>query len=87
MFGVYLLHDTTSIGRKLYQIPEAWLAANTDLHPMIVVFLCACLTFCICLGVDFLRRAMVELFVFVCRLVNCDSLSRMAGRKLVKWAR
>lgn len=62
MFGVYLLHDTTSFGHLIFQQPEAWLATHTGLHPILVVSLAALFTFVVCLSVDLLRRGCVSFF-------------------------
>lgn len=62
MFGVYLLHDATPWGAEMYRRPEQWLDAG-GLNPILVVFICAVLTFAACLCMDLLRRAMLRLLV------------------------
>ena len=60
MFGVYVIHEGTGeIGRLLYTLPEAWLAAHTQLHPMGIVFICAALTFAACVALDYVRHLVV----------------------------
>lgn len=60
MFAIYLLHDTTSFGSLIYRAPETWLAANTSLHPSLIIFLCAVLTFIVCLAADTVRRGIFK---------------------------
>lgn len=60
MFGVYLLHEVTSFGRKIYTMPEQWLANATDLNPCVIVLISASITFVLCLCVDLLRRIAVR---------------------------
>lgn len=60
MFGVYLLHDTTSFGHEIFRVPERWLAANTALHPALIILLAAVWTFAFCLMVDLARRAVLK---------------------------
>ena len=60
MFGIYLLHDTTSFGHEIFRIPERWLAAHTALHPAIIVILAAVWTFVFCLAVDLVRREVLR---------------------------
>lgn len=60
MFGVYLLHDTTSFGRLLYRVPQSWLD-HVGLHPFLCVLLSTLLCFLICLSIDLLRRMILGL--------------------------
>ena len=60
MFGVYLMHHTTSFGRLLYRIPQEWLMAQVSLHPALVVFLSAVVCFVLCVGADVLRRFLLR---------------------------
>lgn len=62
MFGVYLMHNTTSFGRLLYVKPEQWLSANTCLHPAIIVLISAIGCFTVCLMADLFRRALLAPF-------------------------
>ena len=72
IFGIYLLHDTTSFGRLLYRIPETYLSSHTMLSPMLIVFLCAILTFILSLVGDLGRRfiffSLSELFCFLTKM-------------------
>ncbi len=66
-FGMYLLHDTTSFGRLIYQIPEQYLETNTTLHPTLIIIICAIVTYIIALCIDIIRRGV---FVAISRLVR-----------------
>lgn len=59
MFGVYLLHDTTSFGKMLYICPQKWLAANSTLHPIAIIFTSAIICFVICFVADVVRRLLL----------------------------
>ena len=56
MFGIYLLHNGTSFGDLIFVLPERYLAENYGWHPLAIIFVCAVLTFGICLAMDLLRR-------------------------------
>lgn len=60
MFGVYLMHTTTSFGELLYVCPQKWLMAHVSLHPALVVFLSAVVCFVLCVGADVLRRFLLR---------------------------
>ncbi len=56
MFGVYLFHES-AIGRKVYQIPMAWITENWQWMPDAGnILLCVCFTFLVSLCVDLMRR-------------------------------
>ena len=59
MWGVYLLHSETLVGRKLFEVPERFFAETTSLSPLVIVFLAAVFTFSVCTVVDSVRRMMV----------------------------
>lgn len=59
MFGVYLLHDTTSFGSLLYRVPEAYLA-GLGCPIWVAILLSATLTFLVCVAVDICRRSCIE---------------------------
>lgn len=59
MFGIYLLHEVTSFGRKLYTIPEQWLSSYTNIHPCFIVLISAVLVFFGCLVIEIVRRLVV----------------------------
>lgn len=62
MFGVYLMHDTTSFGHKVFQVPQAWLQSNTNLGMTTAIVLSAMIVFVLGIAVDLFRRAGVALF-------------------------
>ena len=43
MFGVYLMHEATGVGRMLYILPQRW-ASSLQLHPVLIIFSTAVLT-------------------------------------------
>lgn len=61
MFGVYLLHETTSFGRLLYQIPQEWLNTKTVIPASIAVVASALFAFVLCTILDLGRRFFVRL--------------------------
>ena len=62
MFGVYLLHDTTSFGHTMIQASQAWLQNKTFLGVSTVIVLSAMIVFALGIAVDLFRRAGVALF-------------------------
>lgn len=56
MFGVYLLHDTTSFGHRIFQIPQEWLRDNTSLSIATVITVSAFVVFAAGLLIDLTRR-------------------------------
>ena len=58
MFAVYLIHETTPMGRFLYLVPQKWLWENTSLPPFCVVIVTSVATFSICMFVDMARRGL-----------------------------
>ena len=74
MFGIYIIHEGTGIGRQLYTIPERWLANHTNLSPLIIVFVCAIATYVICMLLDEIRRIVVLPFkrIAIARLKKLD---------------
>lgn len=63
MFGVYVIHDTTTFGRLIYRIPQTWMAENLGWHPIFIIFLTAIGCFALCIMVEGLRRILVGPFV------------------------
>lgn len=59
MFGVYIIHEGTGIGRKLFTIPQAWMAGHASLSPLIIVFISAIITFWVAICMESIRRIMV----------------------------
>ena len=59
MFGVYIIHEGTGIGRCLYRIPQSWLIAHTDMNPVAIVFATAIMALAACLVCESLRRLLV----------------------------
>lgn len=62
MFGVYLCHDVTVFGRKIYFMPEYWFSQHPIMPPFCVVVVCAIYTFIVCVGIDLCRRIMFVIF-------------------------
>lgn len=60
MFGIYLLHETTSFGRYLYRVPEGYLA-DKGFRPCIAIVISAIGVFLVCLVIDIARRLMLGL--------------------------
>lgn len=56
MFGIYLLHETTSFGSWFYKIPQKWMADAWGLHPVWSILLSAVVAFGVCLAIDLCRR-------------------------------
>ncbi len=66
MFGVYLFHESI-VGRRIYQIPMAYLTEHCPQIPDAVnLFGCMLLTFTVSLGVDLLRRGGLAIIRKVC---------------------
>lgn len=62
MFGVYLMHDTTSFGRRIYTTIEKMLDSATEFHPVVIILISAVVCFSICLVADLIRRLVVRCF-------------------------
>lgn len=56
MFGVYLMHTTTSFGELIYIYPQKWLMANSSLHPVLIIFITSIVCFGVCALADLVRR-------------------------------
>lgn len=56
MFGVYIIHNTTSFGSLLYRVPQDWLVNVCNWHPMLIVLISAVFCFAICIMVEAMRR-------------------------------
>lgn len=54
MFGVYIIHEATGVGRMLYTLPQQW-AASCCSHISIIIFVTALMTFCICIVIEMCR--------------------------------
>lgn len=63
MFGVYIIHDTTTFGRLIYRLPQEWMANNLSWHPLVVVFVTAVLCFVVCCSIEGIRRIVSGPFV------------------------
>lgn len=76
MFGVYIIHEGTGIGRQLYTIPERWLALHSNLNPLLIVLFCAIATYGICIILDGTRHLLVRPIyrIVVARLKKLDAL-------------
>jgi len=59
MFGVYVIHDTTGFGSMLYRYPQMLMSEKSGLDTWLIVFLSAVITFCSCIAIECLRRALV----------------------------
>lgn len=60
-FGIYIIHETTSFGRLIYQVPQRWLAEMFgDGYQVSIVLCTAIFCFSLCAGVDALRRVVVS---------------------------
>ena len=55
MFGVYIIHEGTSLRRQLYIVPERYLSVNTSLQQLIIVILAGFFTFVVSVGLEYLR--------------------------------
>lgn len=60
MFGVYIIHEATGIGRMIYKLPQQW-AANSNVHPILIIFASALLTYFMCIALELLRVKFVKL--------------------------
>ena len=65
MFGVYLLHDTTSFGHELFRQPQSWMVAHWQLPIGVAILLSAMATFAVCVLVDLMRRGCLEVVIKV----------------------
>jgi len=63
MFGVYIIHDTTTFGRQIYRIPQEWMAANFGWHPLAIIFTTAIGCFAVCIVIECVRRWTTAPFV------------------------
>lgn len=74
MFGIYLLHETTSFGKLLYKPLQYRLSTVVD-SPLLIILLTGVSTFVICLCVDMVRRVLVaylvEYFTMFLRRLKC----------------
>lgn len=61
MFGVYLMHTTTSFGELIYICPQKWLMANSALHPVLIIFVSSVICFAICVIADVIRRLLFSI--------------------------
>lgn len=64
MFGVYLLHETTSFGREFFRRPYGILV-DSGCSPGVAVLLSAVICFGICVVVDLVRRLLTRLIGIV----------------------
>lgn len=60
MFGVYLLHDATPLGKFIYEKQEVLIWRNLQWHPVMNIFASAATTFVLCCVVDVARRISLE---------------------------
>jgi len=63
MFGVYIIHDTTTFGRQIYRLPQEWMAANLGWHPLAIIFTTAIGCFVVCIVIECVRRWATAPFV------------------------
>lgn len=59
MFGVYLLHETTSFGREFFRRPYG-IFVDSGCSPGVAVFLSAVVCFVLCVSLDCVRRILVH---------------------------
>lgn len=76
MFGVYMMHEGTEVGRMLYIIPQHYMLSSTSLSPLLIIPISAVICFMLCIVIDCVRRFLIRYFssYLICMANRADEV-------------